>query len=391
MSEDILVEEFQESFILAIEEIPVEQRYKDIVMLRYGLKDGENYLLQDIGNMYNLSRERVRQIIEKIINKIRIRSKKESNYLCYIFVKQIEDFVGEKEDVIYNIGLLALKLENRLLVHVFCKLLFPTNIFRRKETDSLSVFHTLKNEMIEKEIHNRKQINSFKKLFKDVIWQEKRTLIDFDKFKEISAKRNVNEFGSGISGSFLSVKNNRTIEYESNLEYLFCLGLEDIDRVRGYIHQPVKIKYTVNDESFTYFPDFLVLLNDGSAVLVEIKPRSKFALDSNLTKFKVLQRYCELKGLGYLILEKNTSISSYLSYKVDEKKEKKFLDYLSQGDLNWTSYKEVRLELDIVYKEFIVMILNNNLKWTLPFRLSKNNSPNDFIQNHIRYMVNCKK
>lgn len=390
MSKDILVEEFQESFVLAIEEIPVEQRNKDIVMLRYGLTDGDNYLLQDIGNMYNISRERVRQIIEKIIDKIRIFSKKESNPFCFIFVKQINDFIG-KEDAIYNVGLLALKLENRLLVHLFCRLLFPKKIFRKIEADSLSEFHTLKNEMIEKETHNRKQINSFKKVFKDVIWQNKRTLIDFDKFKEISAKRNVNEFGSGISGSFHSGKNNRTIEYESNLEYLFCLGLEDIDEVRGYIHQPIKIKYTVNNNNFAYFPDFLVLLNDGSAVLVEIKPRNKFALDSNLIKFKVLQRYCELKGLGYLILEKNTSISSYLSYKVDERKEKKFLNYLNQGDLNWSSYKEIRLELDIVNKEFIVMILNNNLKWTLPFRLSKNNSPNDFIQNHIGYMDNCKK
>ncbi|WP_051382936.1 sigma-70 family RNA polymerase sigma factor [Gloeobacter kilaueensis] len=46
-------------------------RERDIIELRFGLADGNNYTLADIGEMYNLSRERVRQIQAKAMRKLR--------------------------------------------------------------------------------------------------------------------------------------------------------------------------------------------------------------------------------------------------------------------------------------------------------------------------------
>ncbi|NET31063.1 MAG: RNA polymerase sigma factor, RpoD/SigA family [Cyanothece sp. SIO1E1] len=47
------------------------QREKDIISLRYGLTTGETHTLEEVGGMFNLSRERVRQIQTKAMRKLR--------------------------------------------------------------------------------------------------------------------------------------------------------------------------------------------------------------------------------------------------------------------------------------------------------------------------------
>ncbi|MBW4571806.1 MAG: RpoD/SigA family RNA polymerase sigma factor [Tolypothrix carrinoi HA7290-LM1] len=46
-------------------------REKDVISLRYGLTTSEPYTLEEVGNMFNLSRERVRQIQSKAMRKLR--------------------------------------------------------------------------------------------------------------------------------------------------------------------------------------------------------------------------------------------------------------------------------------------------------------------------------
>ncbi|MDB9527646.1 RpoD/SigA family RNA polymerase sigma factor [Oscillatoria sp. CS-180] len=47
------------------------EREKDIITLRYGLTTGETHTLEEVGGMFNLSRERVRQIQTKAMRKLR--------------------------------------------------------------------------------------------------------------------------------------------------------------------------------------------------------------------------------------------------------------------------------------------------------------------------------
>lgn len=47
------------------------EREKDIISLRYGLVGSEAYTLEEVGSMFNLSRERVRQIQSKAMRKLR--------------------------------------------------------------------------------------------------------------------------------------------------------------------------------------------------------------------------------------------------------------------------------------------------------------------------------
>jgi RNA polymerase primary sigma factor len=49
----------------------LSDREREIIKLRFGLTDGQHYTLSEIGQIYDLSRERVRQIQAKAMRKLR--------------------------------------------------------------------------------------------------------------------------------------------------------------------------------------------------------------------------------------------------------------------------------------------------------------------------------
>ena len=72
----ILVDELQ-TRINAILEKALSEREIKIIKLRYGLEDGTQWTLDEIAQIYDVSRERIRQIIMRVIRKL----KKYKNYL----------------------------------------------------------------------------------------------------------------------------------------------------------------------------------------------------------------------------------------------------------------------------------------------------------------------
>ena len=58
-------------------------REREIIRLRYGLADGYTYTLEEVGRIFSVTRERVRQIKEKAIRRLRqsSRSKLLKGYL----------------------------------------------------------------------------------------------------------------------------------------------------------------------------------------------------------------------------------------------------------------------------------------------------------------------
>lgn len=53
----------------------LNERELEVIQLRYGLKDGKCYTLEEVGAMYNVTRERIRQIEASVIRKLRHPSK----------------------------------------------------------------------------------------------------------------------------------------------------------------------------------------------------------------------------------------------------------------------------------------------------------------------------
>ncbi len=64
----------------------LDEKEKDVISLFFGLESDEAYTLEEIGEKYDLSRERVRQIKEKALKKLRLRNNSQ----------HLKSFLGEE-------------------------------------------------------------------------------------------------------------------------------------------------------------------------------------------------------------------------------------------------------------------------------------------------------
>ena len=72
-TEDPIDNLFQEEVRKTIAEVlsTLEEREQEVIGLRFGLTSNRPLTLEEIGNKYNLSKERIRQIVEKALKKLR--------------------------------------------------------------------------------------------------------------------------------------------------------------------------------------------------------------------------------------------------------------------------------------------------------------------------------
>ena len=58
-------------------------RERDVLAMRFGLKDGQSHTLEEVGQAFGVTRERIRQIESKALRKLRhpLRSRKLRDYL----------------------------------------------------------------------------------------------------------------------------------------------------------------------------------------------------------------------------------------------------------------------------------------------------------------------
>lgn len=68
--EDIAIDNSLRMSILSLLD-ELSEREKNIIVLRFGLKDDQDHTLAEIGKMYGVTRERIRQIEEKALKKLR--------------------------------------------------------------------------------------------------------------------------------------------------------------------------------------------------------------------------------------------------------------------------------------------------------------------------------
>jgi RNA polymerase primary sigma factor len=68
-------------------------REREIIKLRYGIGTGYTYTLEEVGRIFKVTRERVRQIEAKAIRKLQhpIRSRKLEGFLEGLLRKQAEE------------------------------------------------------------------------------------------------------------------------------------------------------------------------------------------------------------------------------------------------------------------------------------------------------------
>ncbi len=83
--EDPLYEMNQDMLKARIAEVleALDYREREILRLRYGLADGYAYTLEEVGKIFSVTRERVRQIEAKAVRSLQhpVRAKKLSNFI----------------------------------------------------------------------------------------------------------------------------------------------------------------------------------------------------------------------------------------------------------------------------------------------------------------------
>ena len=77
-------------------------REREIVRLRYGLADGYCYTLEEVGRIFKVTRERVRQIEAKAVSKLQhpVRSSELSEYVAdcpVVPVEEVWDLIPEEQ------------------------------------------------------------------------------------------------------------------------------------------------------------------------------------------------------------------------------------------------------------------------------------------------------
>jgi hypothetical protein len=110
-----------------------------------------------------------------------------------------------------------------------------------------------------------------------------------------------------FAGKFLSIKNNKLVNYESQLEYACMLMLEFDDEVISYEPQPLKIQ--------NYIPDVLAKRKHKKDLLIEVK-YSEEALNPTerlQKKFQTLQEYVKQHNMIFQIFTENNIKEPYFS------------------------------------------------------------------------------
>lgn len=108
--------------------------------------------------------------------------------------------------------------------------------------------------------------------------------------------------GRGFRMRIPSMKLGRMVECESILEGDVVLLLEYSPGVLSYQEQPALINYWDGEQMRAYFPDFEVLLSDGSRVHLEIKPSTKFGKPKIAEKYRAIATHYKNTPIQFRIV-----------------------------------------------------------------------------------------
>lgn len=363
-----------------IEALP--ERESEMFSLRYGISSGSTHTLADIGNLYGLSRERIRQLLNRSQRRIISKAKRqlragEIDSPCAELRQYLIDIIKPEEpnsgqrllEFIEEIQFFRLPTDS--LVKFIAQLAYPSGLSASEHISFVTTtIHTQRFEK-SRELAKSSRIEKVRKLLSRAMWPKKVRKLSLQEIERLKRHRNVSLDGSGKAGIYFSNKLNRNVQYESELELHFFHQIELDDNIIAYQEQPLAIPYEKEGKKLTYYPDALLIFKDYRAIIAEIKPVFLMALHENFVKWASLKRFCEKYGLGLLITDGTYTLQQIQMHKSKSEYVAEILSYLENGPINWEQYKQIKQIHRPNRDDFVAMILKNGLLWQLgPFKLS---------------------
>lgn len=368
---------FAELFARAQESL-ARPRERLVVELRYGFGGGEPHTLEEIGQQLGVSRERVRQLLEKALRKIKsrgtsqIKRSKQDGECAQLLLCVRSAVDPEAEGIAERLVEFADHTVPHLPASTSALPLIVSLAFSSRN-DAKAHLAEARQLVRERESVPRSRDRAttrLRELLSDVIWSDQIRLFADTEWHIFQRAREVSLDGAGNAGSFYSDKLKRDVQYESALEHDFFRCVEQVEDVLFYQEQPVAIAYSVGDTEHAYYPDLLLILDDGRGVVVEIKPVFHMALEKNLIKWRALRKFCAETGLGLLVTDGRRSIQHVQRHKVKPEFESSVLSALQDGPLFWSEYRTIKNRFEPGRDDFVALILRHRLKWQLgPFIL----------------------
>ena len=164
------------------------------------------------------------------------------------------------------------------------------------------------------------------------------------------------------------------IWYESGEEYRLFQILERTKKVIWYQEQPLKIPYHFKGKNRLYYPDAIVVTDEGRGVVVEVKMLQGMVEEMTLVKALAAIEHLHKRGLGYLLVDaRGRSLRTLADCEPNEPVEQKVLHEIdARGELKHQAYWALIEDEDFKMMQFMSLVVRHDLSFTrFPFRLAR--------------------
>ena len=327
--------------------------------------------LAEVASRYDLSRERVRQIIARTESRI-----------SYYFNRTMLIDNTEFNELLEQLAVVFEAVEYKIPLLISCGL---ANISARKKEATLKMLlgkelseklmELAPKKVLEKKsesaFENEDEITPSKKIKSIRASKSENALEDWDKFQsKISFP---SDFTADASACIVSYEKEYTYAFEKK----FYKKLKSFESFVDIIENPDIVYYS--SVQTDHRPNFLLRLPDRKSALVVVAPTVNMAFFYNIERFNGLHCFCKESGYGYLIMDdRGNSIYDVKSKAVDPKISERFDAILkSKGKILWEDIKKIKLEMPVSNIDIAAYVLQSKLYFTKkPYCIKKREGDN---------------
>lgn len=378
-SDSTLIEDVDDDLLSQIRELLAEaiaaisnESLRRRMRLRFGVDDGKSLTLAAVGQLEGVSRERIRQNEQQFLRRFGRAAKREGTPQ-FLLRQRLREFVGlrsleDEADVLVE----RLSMSPSPADQVFpgaspgraTVWFFVFSGLKWKRTLAAQINAAIRVRRVERRRTDAAG-RRLARLLEGALWAKEGT----PSRGRVTPVRQVNNLEGQEPPVIVSRKTGRPVAFESNLEKQMIETLEDAATVEWYVEQPVTIRYAFRGNSRRYVPDFLVHLQDGRVLLIEVKSLVDTPLVLNLAKFNAALDYCARLGWGFVVAEasRGPHIPILCHYR-DLGFEKSLTRRLERGPLSFVEYRN--LFPNTKFAALAAAAVALGLEFERPFRLS---------------------